>query len=314
MGNLLRARYASLVALAAIMVIAPLFLGEGFPLRVVALVWVYGLAAVGLSVLIGQAGQISLGHGAFMGVGTYAVAIGPAHFSVSPLPAALLGLGLSCALAFIVGRPILKLKGYYLSVATLGLGYLLSLFIVNEPALTNGPDGMIVPPIMLGEYQVRGTLTWYWISSVALLAGVGLALNLTSNPTGRAFRALHDSEVAAEVLGIDVGRKKLLAFVLAAGYASIAGSLLGMMNAYAASNVAGFLNSVELVTMVVVGGAGSIIGAVVGAAILTVLPQVLASVHDYELIFIGAVIVLFLIFLPKGIVPSVASKLGVSKS
>jgi len=310
MSNVLRSRYVSVFILAAIAIVLPLFLGTGYELRIMVLVAIFSLSAVGLSLLLGQAGQISLGHGAFMGIGAYAVAIGPAHYGIPPLVSAVLGLVLSCVVAYVIGRPILRLKGYYLAIATLGLSYMMSLFIDSEPAFTNGPDGMYVPYISFGDYQVSGTLTWYCISVIALLIGITLAINLATSPTGRAFRALKDSEIAASVFGVDVSQKKVLAFVVAAGYASVAGSLLALYDNFASPYAAGFMNSLELVTAVVIGGMGSIIGAVVGAAILTVVPQLLADYQNYDTIFIGSIIILFLVFLPQGIVPSLRAKIG----
>ncbi|MGQ9371130.1 branched-chain amino acid ABC transporter permease [Azospirillum sp. ST 5-10] len=303
MRRLLMSSHGGLLVLVGLIVLVPLLSGSGFHLRLAALVWVYGLAAVGLNVLMGEAGQVSLGHAAFMGIGSYTVAIGPAHLGLDPLACAALATALSCLVAFAIGRPVLRLKGHYLSLGTLGFGYLVALVIVSEPALTGGPDGMPVPRVVLFGTRLAGASVWYWITAAFLLAGTLLALNLKASPSGRAFRALHDSEVAAGVLGIDVAGRKLAAFVIAAGYASLAGSLLALMNGFAAPATAGFLQSVELVTMVVVGGIGSVFGAIVGAAFMVLLPQVLTVFEDYETGLIGLTIILFMIFMRHGIVP-----------
>jgi branched-chain amino acid transport system permease protein len=263
-----------------------------------------GLAAIGLNILMGEAGQVSLGHAAFIGVGGYAVAIGPAQFGLHPLACVPIGLAISCLSAFLIGGRVLKLKGHYLSVATLAFGYLFSLVIVSEPSFTGGPDGMSVPRIVLLGTRLASASFWYWTSGIVMIIGAALALNLKKSPSGRAFRAIHDSEVAASSLGVDVARKKLFAFVLAAAYASLAGSLIALMNGFASPSNAGFLQSVELVTMVVIGGTGSVLGAVVGAAVLVVLPQVLTVFQEYETALIGLVIILFMILLRRGIVPS----------
>lgn len=302
---LLRYRYGTLLVLVVLIAMLPLVAGT-FYLRIAALVWTFGLAAIGLNILMGQAGQVSLGHAAFIGIGSYSVAIGPARFGLDPLLCVLIGAMLSGAAAYLIGRPILRLRGYYLAVATLGLGYLVSLVIVSEPTLTGGPDGMSVPRITVFGLRLAGAVTWYWISAGALLVGAFIALNVQQSRTGIALRALHDSEVAAGVLGIDVAVQKLVAFVLAATYASVAGSILALMNGFAAPTNAGFLQSVELVTMVVIGGLTSVLGAVVGAAVLVVLPQILTVFHEYETGLIGLMIMMFMIFLRQGIVPSLA--------
>ena len=123
-----------------------------------------------------------------------------------------------------MGRPILRLKGHYLAIATLGLGVLVALMITTESRWTGGPDGMPVERLTLFGWRVTGSDVWYWVTGGLLVLGTWIALNLDETPTGRAFRALHDSEVAAQVVGVDVARFKLQAFVIAAVYASIAGS------------------------------------------------------------------------------------------
>lgn len=310
MTKITRSHYAGLLLLLAIVVLTPLLTANNFHLRLAALVWAMGLAAVGLNILMGEAGQVSLGHAAFMGVGTYSVALAPPWLGLHPLAGALVGLALSCVTAFLIGGRVLKLKGYYLSVATLAFGYLVSLVIVNEPSITGGPDGMSVPRVVLFGMRLTSASFWYWTSAAMLFVGSVLALNIKRSPSGRAFRAIHDSEIAAASLGVDVARKKLFAFVLAAAYASIAGSLIALMNGFASPSSASFLQSVELVTMVVIGGTGSVLGAVVGAATLVVLPQALTVFHEYETALIGLVIILFMIFLRRGVVPSLAALIG----
>jgi branched-chain amino acid transport system permease protein len=304
MRALLASRFFTLLLIAAIVALLPLIFPSGYYYRVAALVWISALAAIGLNILMGQAGQVSLGHAGFFGIGAYAVAIGPAHLHLPPWAALLLGSVLSGILAFLVGKPVLRLRGHYLAIATLGLGVLVAIVLTNESRWTGGPDGMAVARMELFGWRLRGAETWYWVTGGALLLGAWLALNLTDTPTGRALRALHDSEVAAGVIGIDVPAYKLRAFVIAAVYASFAGSLLALMNGFITPDQAGFLHSVELVTMVVVGGLGSVAGAIVGAAVLVTLPQLLTAFREYEHLLLGLLIMLFMIFLREGIVPS----------
>lgn len=295
-------------AVLALLVIALFFvLPSSFYLRVAALVWISALAVIGLNLLMGYAGQVSLGHAGFFGLGAYAVAILPAQFGLHPLIALPAG-ALGCALlAFLVGRPILRLKGHYLAVATLGFGILVFMVIGNEAWLTGGPDGMPVPRLAVGGWRVRGGETWYWITGALLVVGAWIAVNLVASPTGRALRALHDSEVAARVVGVDVARYKLIVFVISAVYASVAGSALALVNGFITPDAAGFLHSIQLVTMVVLGGMGSVLGSVVGAAVLIVLPQVLTVFHDYEHLLLGFLMMAFMILLRSGIVPSLAA-------
>jgi branched-chain amino acid transport system permease protein len=271
------------------------------------LVFIFALAVVGLNLLLGFAGQVSLGHAGFFGIGAYAVAIGPTFLATPPWASLIAGAVLSGAIAFLVGRPILQLKGHYLAVATLGFGVLVSIVLTNEVDWTGGPDGMNVPRLVLFDWRVHGSDTWYWLAGLTFVGGYVLARNLVESPTGRALQAIHDSEIAARMLGVDVASKKLTIFVISAVYASVAGSYLALFDGHVTPDVAGFLRSIELVAMVVLGGMGSTFGALIGAAVLVVLPQALTVFHDYEQAMLGLIIMMFMIFLRRGIVPSLAT-------
>jgi branched-chain amino acid transport system permease protein len=295
------------IAVGIVVAVLPLLLPSSFYLRVIALVYINALAVLGLNLLMGFAGQVSLGHAGFFGIGAYAVALGPVYLGLPSWASLIGGSALSALLAFVVGRPILRLSGYYLAIATLGMGVLISMVVSNESNITGGPNGMEVPRLVLFGWRVAGPLTWYWISGVTLVIGVLVVVNLMESPTGRALRAIHDSETAARVLGVDVARYKLLAFVISAVFASIAGSYLVLLDGFVTPTTTSFLLSIEFVVMAVLGGLGSILGSIVGAAILVILPQFLTVFHDYEHIVLGAIIIVFLIFLPAGIVPAMAS-------
>jgi branched-chain amino acid transport system permease protein len=295
------------IAVGVVVLLLPLILPSNFYLRVVAVVYINALAVLGLNLLMGFAGQVSLGHAGFFGIGAYAVALGPTYLGLPGWAALIAGAALAALLAFVVGRPILRLSGYYLAIATLGMGILVSMVVSNESNITGGPNGMEVPRLVLFGWRVAGPLTWYWISGGTLVLAVLLVVNLIESPTGRTLRAIHDSETAALVLGVEVARYKLLAFVISAVFASIAGSYLVLFDGFVTPTTTGFLLSIEFVVMAVLGGLGSILGSIVGAAILVILPQVLTVFHDYEHIVLGAIIIVFLIFLPRGIVPALGS-------
>jgi branched-chain amino acid transport system permease protein len=297
----------SAIAVAAIVILLPLLFPSAYYYRIAVLVFIFALAVVGLNLLMGFAGQVSLGHAGFLGIGAYSVAIGPAQFGLPSWLCLLAGAILSGAVAFLVGRPILRLKGHYLAVATLGLGLLVAIVLTNEARWTGGPDGMSVSRLVLFGWSVRGAEAWYWIAGTTFVGGFVLALNLMDSPTGRALQAIHDSEIAALVLGIDVARKKLTIFIISAVYASVAGSYLALFNGYITPDAAGFLRSIELVAMVVLGGMGSIVGSLVGAVVLVVLPQALTIFHEYEQALLGLIVMVFMIFLRRGIVPSIVA-------
>ncbi|WP_321336245.1 branched-chain amino acid ABC transporter permease [Breoghania sp.] len=297
---------AGLVALGA------LIFPSSYYFRVGSLIWINTLSVTGIVVLLGYVGLVSLGHAGFFAIGAYAVAVLPAYGVPSGV-AFLIGAMAAGALALVVGRPILKLSGYYLAIATLGLGMLIWMVLTKEAWLTGGPDGMTVSGFNPRHWfaalgiKMKTTEAWYWLSGAFATIGVVLAVNLGNSPWGRALRAVHDSDVAASSLGVDVARAKVVAFAISAVYASVAGSLLSLANGYITPDTAGFMHSVEMVTMAVLGGAGTVYGAIVGSMILTALPQVLTVVAEYEHLVLGAVMVATMVAMRNGLVPALGS-------
>ena len=286
------------------MALLPLALANNYTYEIAILVGLNAIVCVGLNLLIGYAGQISLGHAGFFGLGAYGSAILAACYGWPPLVSLPVSVAAVALLAWLIGRPVLRLKGHYLAMATLGLGVIVSVVLATEDRITGGPDGMTVPPLNLGPWAISGEKTWYWIVGGALLCTVWLAQNLIESPRGRAWRALHGSEVAAAAAGIDPARHKLAAFVLSAALAAFAGALAAHYSGFITPSKASFLHSIELVTRVVFGGMASTCGAVLGAAVLTTLPQFLTVFKEYEMVVLGAVMMLTMIFMPRGLVPT----------
>ncbi|GMV46636.1 MAG: branched-chain amino acid ABC transporter permease [Pseudomonadota bacterium] len=309
-GALATPRLGGLGALALLLLVLPFVLPNSYFFEVAILVALNAIVCVGLNLLIGYAGQISLGHAAFYALGGYGSAILAARWGCPvwlSMPGAVAAVGL---LAWLVGRPTLRLKGHYLAMATLGLGVIVSIVLANEDRWTGGPDGMTVPPLVLFGHALQGERLWYAIIGAGLWLTVWFALNLIDSPLGRALRALHGSEVAAETVGIDSGRWKLRVFVQSALIAATAGALTAHYAGFITPAKSSFLHSVELVIMVVFGGMASIWGAVVGAAVLTMLPQFLTVLKDYEMMVFGAVLIATMVFFPRGIVPTLARLVG----
>jgi branched-chain amino acid transport system permease protein len=299
--------------LALVVALLPLALTNNYTYEVAIVVGLNAIVCVGLNLLIGYAGQISLGHAGFFGLGAYGSAILAARYGWPPfagLATAVAGVSL---IAWVIGKPVLRLKGHYLAMATLGLGIIVAVVLATEDQITGGPDGMAVPPLGFGSLVLQGEKLWYWIVGAVLLATVWLALNLIDSPRGRAWRALHGSEVAAGAIGIDPARHKLTAFVLSAALAALAGALTAHYSGFITPSKASFLHSIELVTMVVFGGMASTFGAVVGAAILTTLPQLLTALKEYEMVTLGAVMMLTMIFMPQGLVPTLEKALAAAR-
>jgi branched-chain amino acid transport system permease protein len=267
------------------------------------IIGINALLVLGLNLLLGYAGQISLGHAAFFGLGAYTTGILTATYGLSSWLALPAGLLVSGTAAFLVGIPALKLRGYYLAMATLGFGIIVYIIFNQAQELTGGPSGLTGIPslalfgLTLDSPERLFLLIWPVLGVILLLSA-----NLVDSRLGRALRALHDSEPAAQSLGVNTFRAKLLIFVWSALYASLAGSLYAHTLNFIAPSSFNFMFSIKLVTMVVVGGMASIWGSVLGAAVLTILPEVLTVFHDFESIIFGAILMVVIIFLPRGLV------------
>jgi branched-chain amino acid transport system permease protein len=209
----------------------------------------------------------------------------------------------------LVARPVLRLKGHYLAMATLGLGIIIMIVLTNEAAFTGGPDGMPVPALVLFGWEVSGEKSWYAVCAAVLLLMAWAATNLINAPGGRALQAIHGSEIAAFAVGVDVTAMKVRVFVLSAVIASVMGSLSAHYVGFITPGIAGFQHSIELVTMVVLGGMASVFGSIVGAVLLTLLPQFLSTLEGWETVAFGLVLMASMIFLPKGVVPTLRARL-----
>ena len=302
--------YNGLYLVIAILLVLPFVLPNSFYLDLAVRMAINAVIVLGLNLLIGFAGQISLGHAGFLGIGAYASAVLPTHFGWHPLLAMGAGAVATGILAALVARPIFKLKGNYLAMATLGLGIIISIALRNEAQWTGGPDGMPVPAMGLFGFELTNDKQWYWVVALLLSVSIWASLNLIDSPFGRALRALHGSEVASQVVGVDVVRYKVAIFVLSAVFASLMGSVTAHYVGFVSPNFADFFHSIELVTMVVIGGMASVYGSLVGAVLLTALPQALATFEGWETVVFGAILMGCMIFLPKGLVPTLAAKFG----
>jgi len=293
-----------LLLLAAILLALPLILPNRFYYDLSVKLMINAIVCIGLNLLIGYAGQISLGHAAFFALGGYASALLAERLGFPSLLALVCSAALVGLLAYLVARPILRLKGNYLAMATLGFGIIVSILVNQELWLSGGPDGKPVQAFSLFSFSISKVEHWYFIVALALLAAVWLALNLINSAFGRALRALHSSETAAAAMAIDIAATKARVFVVSAIFAAVAGSLFAYAERFITPGEAGFIRSIELVTMVVLGGMASIYGAVVGAGVLTLLGQALANFSEYKHVILGAILVTVMVFMPLGLVPT----------
>ena len=296
-------RLLGLLVLALVVAALPLLFPKNYFVTVVGVaVGFHVILAVSLNLLIGYAGQISLGHAAFFGLGAYSSAVLTTRYDWNPWLAMLAGLAVVLVVASLIARPILRLKGHYLAMATLGFGIIVHIVMVQAVALTGGPDGLSgIPGLGALGWSLKTDLHWYWAVAGVMLAVVWLSLNIVDSRTGRALRAVHGSEFAAEMMGIDTTRTKGQVFVLSALISAFAGSLFAHQQGFVSPDSFSFFVSIELVTMVVLGGMASTYGAAFGAVALTLLKAGLVVFHDYEMVILGATLMAIMIFLPQGL-------------
>nr|WP_294505466.1 branched-chain amino acid ABC transporter permease [uncultured Rhodopila sp.] len=323
MRHLFRTRYQQDIALwrhngdrfwyallALIVLLAPAVLGE-FYIGELGAVFIFAIAGVGLMLLVGYTGLISLGHAAFLGIGAYTNAVLLAQgvpFLVT-LPIAGLFTAL-CGAA--IGRPTLRMSGLYLAIATLAFGSIVGTVFQKWTAVTGGFDGFAVPTPYVFGMSIEGATGIYYVSLAVLVLVLLVAANLLRSPTGRALVAIRDSEVSAQSMGIHLARYKTLAFAISAGMTGLAGALFAHYVRYLAPDAFDVLLSVQFVTIVFVGGLGSLRGAVLGAMFVRLLPQFIAVVRDslpfgigrlpgLEPSLFGLTLVLVILFQPGGL-------------
>jgi branched-chain amino acid transport system permease protein len=275
--------------------------GNEYYISILIFMGINGLITMGLSLLMGYAGQISLGHAAFFGLGAYSSGILTTQYSFHPLVAFGAGILLSALVAFLVGKPTLRLKGHYMAMATLGFGEILFIVFNELSSLTGGPSGLSgIPQLAIAGTTLEGRGYLYLVWGLILLLLV-FSLNVINSRVGRALRAVHGSELAAGAMGVDASRYKLGVFVLSAVYASMAGSLYAHFITFISPGSFSLMFSILLLMMVVVGGAETIWGSLLGAAVLTLLPEYLRGLEDFEVLAYGSILMAVLLFMPKGI-------------
>lgn len=272
-------------------------------MNVLVFVGIHTILAVGLNLLLGYAGQISLGHAAFFGLGAYTSGILTSTYALNPWLAMIIAAVAVGGMAFVIGFPVLKLKGHYLAMATLGLGIIIYITFNEAVDLTGGPSGLSgIPNLSLGPLIFDNDLKNYYLIWCFTLATMLLSINLAHSRIGRALRAIHDSEVAARVMGVNARLLKVQIFALSAVISAVAGSLYAHTMTFVSPASFGFNFSIELVTMVIIGGLGSIYGSFLGAALLTLLPELLRAFQDYDIVIYGLLLIVMTMFMPGGLV------------
>ena len=313
-----RVEMARLAALAIALVALP-FCVNNYWLGIINVIGIGAIGAVGLNILTGFTGQISLGHGGFLAVGAFTSALLSSRVGL-PVPLAILAAVLVTAVVgAVAGLPALRLKGLYLAIATLASQQIIEFVIRRWRWLTAGQGFLEVPRLELFGWKVQRTsfeLTWYWVILAFATLGVLAARNLFRTALGRSFMAVRDHDIAAATTGVNLTRAKLTSFALSSGYAGLAGALTAHYTEIVTWERFTLDVSVQYLAMIIVGGLGSVAGSVYGAAFLMLLPPMLAELADalrgvapflaeqlpaVQVMTLGLVIVLFLLFEPRGL-------------
>lgn len=289
----------SIVALVIAIVVQP-WLGSYFH-YIGMLALINAIAAIGLNILTGSAGQISLCNSSFMAIGAYATTyfytrMGLAYWLSLPI-----GALIAAACGLMLGFPALRLRGFYLAVVTLGFLELTQVLIEQLPDITGGVRGIGSPRPYIFQYKLSSDLAFYYVILAITLVVIFTAVSLLRSPTGRAFNAIRNNEAVAQTLGIPVARMKIQAFVLSALYAGLAGGLYSTAVGFIDPLEFGLGTSVRHVIYIVVGGVGSVGGSVVGAVLLTFLPELLRSFKEYNDFVFGGILLVCLLVMPKGL-------------
>ena len=302
------AGYATLAAVAALIVL-PWIESDKFVLHVLSLIAIASIVAMGLQVLLGYSGQLSIGQAAFYGIGAYTSALMTTKLGL-PFPLALLGAGIAAAVASLLMVPITRLTGAYLAVATLGFSIIVYLFIKNEEWLTGGSYGFIsIPRAALFGYVLRDPIYSYYLNvGVAAIVYLTFA-RIEGSRFGRAINAIRQDPDAARASGLRVTLLKSECFVIAAFVAGLAGSLYAHEVRYLAPNDFTFWKSIEILIMVVIGGVGSLAGAILGAAVVVGLPEFLRGIGDYRMLVFGAILIATMLF-GEGGLAAICATLG----
>jgi len=290
-------------AIAILLLILPLFLSQinDLWMHVVIMIGVFSILSMGLNVIIGYAGQFALGHAAFYGIGAYAAALLRLHLDISfwlALPAAAMIAGL---FGFLLATPVIRLRGDYLGIVTLGFGEIVRLIFVNWVDVTRGPMGLPgVPAPSLFGYTFTGKTEFYYLILVLVVITYLVVNRIVHSGIGLSMLATREDETLAASIGIRPNKFKLLAFTVGAFFAGIAGAFWASYISYVSPDAFKYLDSVNILAMVILGGSASLPGSILGAAILVAGPELLRYVNEYRMLLLGLAIVLMMIFKPAG--------------
>lgn len=291
----------SILLASVLLLLAPFYVSNSYFLHIMIVMFLNIVLASSLNLIIGYCGQVSFAHAAYYGVGAYTAALLMLKLGFSfwlALPCAALG---ACILGLIIGMPALRLKGDYLGIVTLGFGEIVRLVLLNSKTLTRGPAGLggIPAPSLFG-LTISGRTGFYYLVIAFAVITVIIIRRLMSSGVGLAMQAVNCDETATECAGVNPTKYKLMAFILGAAFAGMAGCFYASYITYISPDTFVYNDSITMLAMVTLGGMGTIAGPIFGAVVLTALPEVLRAISEYRMILYGLAMVLMMIFRPEG--------------
>ena len=282
--------------------VLPIFSGSAYTLTVGIFSGINALVAIGLCILMGYAGQVSLGQAGFYGIGAYVSSVLSVYAGFPIAVSMIAAMVVAAFAAGVLAVPALRLKGHYLAVATLGFGEIIYV-ILNEWG-PGGPSGFgDIPHFNLFGYTIHSTTGYFYLTWGIVVVVMFFSVNLLNSRTGRALRAVHDSEIACNAMGLDVAALKIKVFILSAVYAALAGSLYAHYVTFISPSSFSLFYSILVLMMVIVGGITNVWGAIIGAVVITVLPELLRRFEELDVLVYGLILTVSLMFFRKGLVP-----------
>ena len=295
---------------AAIVLIALPLTASGYVVYLANLLLTFAVICLGMHIVLGEAGQFSLAQAAFYGIGIYTSGLSSVAFGW-PFPFSILAAGVIAALVgFCIGALALRMRDIYLALATFAFGEAMQWVFLDWTPVTGGPNGLHIPPARLFGFEMLTDKQAYPAVLIVALLMLGLTLVISRSRLGRSFRAVRESEVAAMAMGVPVRSTKLIAFAISAFFAGVAGGMFALYSTYIHPDSLGFQTTILVLTMVVVGGLGSITGAVGGAIVFGLISELLRQAPSYQEIIYGLILIVFMMFAPKGMFAFLGDSMG----
>lgn len=296
-----RPTYVLAIVIGGLLAVAPFVLSDQY-IAALVLAAIYTIITAGLNLFMGYTGQISFGHNAFAAIGGYVSAVLATRFDLPTVLTVTVAAATAAIAALIVGYPTLRLRGHYLAMATLALGLIVAEIATQWKSVTQGLYGIsAIPALGIASWKLSSDFSFYFAYWIIAGIAIWITYRINHSRTGLAFRAIAGNEDAAQSLGINVARHKLLAFVISAMFASLGGSMFAHYVTYISPEVFGLYMVILLFTMLFVGGISTTLGPLIGAVIITVFPELLRSFHSARELLYGVVLLLILLFAPRGV-------------